>query len=144
MAGTELSETELIQDAQILGVIKRSSDLGEHVARSELQAELAIGAGDLQASLDRLIAAGDVSEDAPDMLAVASEPPRSALPAGTLVNLTPVAASPVLRGFAGGEARETVLSSAMIASLEDQALGALVKAGVAGAQGAAFVLRIEG
>lgn len=152
----------------VLDVLRRARDVGETRSRSQLQDEVGIGAGDLEAALDALRTAGEVRNPTPDEFeatggvegsdepapARSNESDAEAVREGAFGEPAPREDGPLLPGFASEldaaarrlarapEDRETVLSRAMVESLDPEALGKLVLAGVQGEDGA-FVLRVE-
>jgi hypothetical protein len=148
-------ETVSVHAGLILDELMRARDENEGLSRAQLQEKLGIGAGDLSAALDSLRETGHAAEEAPDEWwfvveeteVAPGEPPAASN--GGLPSLAEAEAAsrgeppPAAPARARPEDRETVLTTAMVESLEDAALGALVKAGVAGAGSFAFVLRIE-
>lgn len=147
----------------VLEELRRASDSGEGVARSELQEACALGAGDLSAVLESLVERDVIREDPPDSFElidsedeerVAAEADAALEAAQQEREKTPTAAR--VRGHRseldeprerrperGGREHETVLTVPMIDKLEPTALGELVKAGVEGAEGGEFVLRVR-
>lgn len=143
--------------------LSRASDIGETRSRAQLQASIAIGAGDLEAVLNELREAGEASEVAPgewEPVMVVDVPPGAPEPEpergvevdefeehepgmvpadGRLVHRHGV---PGRVGYSGVPERAVLLSRAMVESLDAEALGKLVLAGVQGEEGV-FVLRVE-
>lgn len=149
-------ETVGVHASLVIDELLRARDENEGLSRAQLQEKVGIGSGDLSAALDKLREEGRVTEESPDEWwfveeeVVEAEPPAASN--GGLPSLTqaeaeargepPPAAIPAI-AHEEFDARVTVLTRAMVNSLEDAPLGALVKAGVEGAGGFAFVLRIE-
>lgn len=144
--------------------IRRATSVGGPVSRSEIQEILGIGAGDLDAALTQLHEGGEIVQAGADLFAPSGAAPPTAPPEPTgAPPETPLpgtpkpppgapepepaqVAEPQVREAAPPPTddawRETVLSRAMVKSLEDAALGALVRAGVEGEPGT-FLLRVE-
>lgn len=133
-------------DRTVVGLVRdelrRITDRGELASRSELQAAVGVGAGDLQAALDVLRDAGEASEVEPDGFRLGLEdddepPARVAGAPGVTVEefeeqpprrVTAVQVGGYREEY-GGPAQVT-MPRAVAAVLDAQALGALVKAGI--------------
>jgi hypothetical protein len=137
-----MAEVDGVLKGLVVDELRRGSDAGDFRSRAQLQQACGVGAGDLGAILDSLRAEGVASELAPDEWALADSPAAggeaAAVPEveeeepgrpGGQWEPPELPGRPRVPRVEGEESRVT-LTQGVAGALDEQALGALVKAGI--------------